>query len=129
MSPSWGVGVFQAGIAVVERDPAIEGLIKLDFCSREAEAPILRGNLEAVPLPLYDVVVADDAFVEQRADTLKFFGSRAPSFGGLAWNACGAAVVIGDELAQGTVAERFERKSEANRKAGEALALRTGAVK
>jgi len=101
MSPSWGVGVFQAGIAVVERDPAIEGLIKLDFCSREAEAPILRGNLEAVPLPLYDVVVADDAFVEERADTLKFFGSRAPSFGGLAWNACGAAVVIGDELAQG----------------------------
>ena len=101
MSPSWGVGVFQAGIAVVERDPAIEGLIKLDFCSREAEAPILRGNLEAVPLPLYNVVVADDAFVEERADTLKFFGSRAPSFGGLAWNACGAAVVIGDELAQG----------------------------
>ncbi len=101
MSPSWGVGVFQAGIAVVERDPAIEGLIKLGFCSREAEAPILRGNLEAVPLPLYDVVVADDAFVEERADTLKFFGSRAPSFGGLAWNACGAAVVIGDELAQG----------------------------
>ena len=101
MSPSWGVGVFQAGIAVVERDPAIEGLIKLDFCSREAEVPILRGNLEAVPLPLHDVVVADDAFVKERADTLKFFGSRAPSFGGLAWNACGAAVVIGDELAQG----------------------------
>jgi len=101
MSPSWGVGVFQAGIAVVERDPAIEGLIKLDFCSREAEVPILRGNLEAVPLPLHDVVVADDAFVKERADTLKFFGSRAPSFGGLAWNACEAAVVIGDELAQG----------------------------
>src|SRR3989442_7996371 len=95
MSPPWGVGLFQAGIAVVERDPAIESLVKLDFCSREAEAPVLRGDLEAAALPLHDVVVADDPFVKERTDAVELVWSRTPGFGGLAGNAREAAVVVG----------------------------------
>ena len=36
MSPSNGAGVLEAGIAVVEREPAVENLVQLNFCSREA---------------------------------------------------------------------------------------------
>src|SRR3989442_5026381 len=103
MSPPWGVGLFQAGIAVVERDPAIESLVKLDFCSREAEAPVLRGDLEAAALPLHDVVVADDPFVKERTDAVELVWSRTPGFGGLAGNAREAAVVVGDKASQHTV--------------------------
>lgn len=35
MSPSSGAGVLEAGIAVVERDPAVESLVQLNFCARE----------------------------------------------------------------------------------------------
>src|SRR3989442_2447965 len=103
MSPPWGVGLFQAGIAVVERDPAIESLVKLDFCSREAEAPVLRGDLEAAALPLHDVVVADDPFVKERTDAVELVWSRTPGFGGLAGNAREAAVVVGGKAFQPTV--------------------------
>ena len=78
MSPLLGIGMFQTGIAVVERDPSIESLIELDFCSREAEAPVLRRDLQAVPVPLHDVVVADDAFVRKAADAVEILRSRAP---------------------------------------------------
>ena len=103
MSPLLGVGMFQTGIAVIERDPAIESLIELDFCTGKAKAPVLRRDLEAATVPLHDVVVADDAFVAEGADALEIAGSGAPSLGGLARGAREAAVVIGDELAQDRV--------------------------
>ena len=95
--------MFQPGIAVVERDPAIESLIELDFCSRKAEAPVLGRDLQAAPVPLHDVVVADDAFVPERTDALEIVGGGPPRFGGLARGAREAAVVVGDELAQDRV--------------------------
>ena len=71
--------MFQTGVAVVERDAAIESLIELDFGSRKAEAAGLLGDLKALAFPLHDVVVADDAFVNEAADALEILRSGAPS--------------------------------------------------
>ena len=101
MSPLPDVGVFEAGIAVVERDSAIESLIELDFCSGKTEAAVLGRDLHTSPVPLHDVVVADDAFVAERTDALEIVGSGPPGLGGLARSAREAAVVVGDELARG----------------------------
>ena len=102
MSPP-GVGVFEAGIAVVERDPSVESLVNLDFGTGKAEAPGLRGDLQAAPVPLHDVVVADDTFVGKTANAVEVFGSQAPSFGGVARRTSEAAVVVSDEAAQDAV--------------------------
>lgn len=83
MSPPWGYGVFEAGIAVVERDLAIERLVELHFCAREAETPVLGRNLEAASLPLHHVVIADGPFVNEGADAPEIVGGGTPSFGGL----------------------------------------------
>ena len=95
--------MFETGIAVVERNPAIESLVELDFGSRKAEAPVLGRDLETAAIPLHDVVVADDAFVTERTDALEIFGSGPPSFGGLARGAREATVVVGEEPAQDRV--------------------------
>ena len=100
MSPLWCVGVFEARVAVVERDPAIESLIELDFCASEAEAAVLGRDLEPAALPLHDVVVADDAFVQERADAVGSVGGGTPGFGGVARGAREAAVIVGDEALQ-----------------------------
>jgi hypothetical protein len=100
MSPPCGVDVFEAGVAVVERDPAIEALVQLDFGAGETEASLLRRDLQAAAFPLHDVVVADDAFMEERADALELVGSGTPGFGGVARSAREAAVVVGEELSQ-----------------------------
>jgi hypothetical protein len=100
MSPLWCVGVFEARVAVVERDAAIESLIELDFCASEAEAAVLGRDLEAAALPLHDVVIADDAFVQERADAVESIGGRTPGFGGVARGAREAAVIVGDEALQ-----------------------------
>jgi hypothetical protein len=71
--------VFEAGVAVVERDAPIGSLVDLHFGAGEAEAPSLLGNLEATAFPLHDVVVADDAFVQERADAVELYGSRTRS--------------------------------------------------
>src|SRR5258707_14193578 len=84
MSPPCGVGVFEAGFAVVERDPAVESLVYLDFGARKGEAAVLGWDLETAALPLHDIVVADDALVSERADAVEFTGSRTPGFGSVA---------------------------------------------
>ena len=45
MSPSYEIGMFKPGVAVVERNAAIEGVTDLYFGSGEAEAARLRVNL------------------------------------------------------------------------------------
>ena len=92
--------MLQPRVAVVERDAPIESLVDLHFGSGEAEAACLLGNLEAAALPLYDVVVADDAFVHEAADAVETVGSRTASGCVFARLPGEAAVVIGDELAQ-----------------------------
>src|SRR5260370_29083023 len=87
-------------LAVVERDAPIKTLIDLPFGSGEAEAASLLGDLEAAALPLHDVVVTDDAFMHEAADTVEIIRSRAPCGLALARRPGEAAVVVGDELAQ-----------------------------
>lgn len=65
LSPPWGVGVLEAGIAVVQRDLAVARLVELNCCSRKVEAPVLRRDLEAAAVPLHDVVITNDAFVPE----------------------------------------------------------------
>jgi hypothetical protein len=52
-------------------------LVDLHFGSGEAEAACLLGNLKAAAFPLHDVVVADDAFMNEAADAIESFQSRA----------------------------------------------------
>src|SRR5260370_11487281 len=70
--------MFQAGVAIVERDAPVEGLVDLHFGTGEAEAARLLGDLEATAFPLHDVVVADHALVHQAADTVEAFRSGTP---------------------------------------------------
>src|SRR5713226_6555268 len=100
VSPSWSVGMFEASIAVVERDLAVETVIELNFGAGEAEAAVLGRYLETAAFPLHDVVVAHDAFVKERTDAFEVGRGRAPGFGGIARGARKAAVVVGDELAE-----------------------------
>src|SRR5712664_3862210 len=100
VSPWRSQGVLQAGVAVIERDAAVESLIEMDFGSGEAEALSLLGDLEALALPLHDVVVADHALMDEAADAVEVIGSRAPGGLGLARAASEAAVVVGHEGSQ-----------------------------
>ena len=95
--------MLKPGIAVVERDPAIESLMDLHGGSGKAEAAGLRMNLQPLAPPLHDVVVADDALVSEAADAIEIFRSRAPGLFCLAGRASEAAVVVGEEAAQDQV--------------------------
>src|SRR5712664_3676213 len=92
--------MFQAGVAIVERDAPIEGLIDLYFGASEAEPACLLGNLEASALPLHDVVVTNHALVHQAADTIEDLRSSTPRGFFFARLPSETAVVVGDELTQ-----------------------------
>src|SRR5579863_4813422 len=92
--------MLEPGIAVVERDAAIESLIDLHSGSGKTIATRLRMNLQAAAVPLHNVVVADDAFVGEAADAIQILRGRTPGLLGIAGDASEAAVVIGDELPQ-----------------------------
>jgi len=100
MSPWRSQGVLQGGVAVVERDAAVESLVDLNFRAGEAETAGLLGDLEALALPLHDVVVADDAVVEEAADAVQIFGRETPGSLHFARSAGEAAVVVGEEVAE-----------------------------
>ena len=69
--------------------------------SGKAEAAGLRMNLQPLPAPLHDIVVADDALVSEAADAIEIFRSHAPGLFCLAGRAREAAVVVGEEAAHG----------------------------
>ena len=100
MSPWRSQGVLQAGVAVVERDAPVERLVEMDFGSGKGEALPLLGDLEALSLPLHDVVVADHALVDEATDAVKIFRGRPPSGLQVARAAGEAAVVVGNEALQ-----------------------------
>ena len=56
-------------------------------------------DLEAVSLPLDDVIVADDARMHEAADVVQVFGSWAPSGFVFSRKPSEAAVIIGDKVA------------------------------
>ena len=92
--------MFQARVAVVERNTAIESFADLDFCTSEAEAARLWGDLQAPSAPLHHVVVADHPLMREAADPLEIFRSPAPGLSCLVRGAREAAVVVGHEAAQ-----------------------------
>lgn len=100
LSPPWDGRVVQAGVAVVERDSPVKGLVEMYLGAGETEALCLLGDLEAAAIPLHDVVLADGAFVHEAADALEALwcgplgGLRFAGFFGE------TAIVVGDELAQ-----------------------------
>src|SRR6266480_3620372 len=100
VSPWRSQGVLQAGVAVVERDAAVESLIEMDFGSGEAEALALLGDLEALAFPLHNVVVTDHALVNEAADAIQVIWSRAPCSLAFTRTASEAAVIVGHEDSQ-----------------------------
>ena len=113
--------MLEPGVAVVERDAAVERLMDLNFRSSEAEAARLRVNLQPAAVPLHDVVVADDAFVGEAADAFEIAGGRAPGLFGLAGSASEAAVVVGDEAGQDAIGRVDVASSRQTEFAGEAV--------
>src|SRR5271169_120591 len=100
MSPWRSQGVLQAGVAIIERDAPVERLIDVDFRSREAEALALLRDLEALAFPLHDVVVTDNALVNEAADAVQIFRGGAPGGLHITRPTGEAAVEVGDESAQ-----------------------------
>src|SRR5882762_2666561 len=92
--------MFQAGVAVVERDATVESLVDLHFGTCEAEPACLLGNLEASAFPLHDVVVTNHALVHQAANTVEALRGGTPRGCPFARLPSKTAVVVGDELAQ-----------------------------
>src|SRR5579859_5273357 len=90
-------GVVEFGFCVIDRDFSIKRFVDLHFGPGEAEAFRLRRDLERAALPLYDVVVADAAFVYETADAIEVFGGRTPSRCCFARGASETAVVVGQE--------------------------------
>src|SRR5258708_2317717 len=79
MSPWRSQGVLQSGVAVIKRDATIESGIEEAFGCGKAEAGGLLGDREAWALPLHDVVVADDTFMNEANDAIQILRSRTPS--------------------------------------------------
>src|SRR5271166_5143271 len=100
MSPWRSQGVLQAGVAVVKGDAPVESLIDVDLGSGKAEALSLLGDLEALALPLHDVVVADHALMNEATDSVEIFRSRTPCGLHFTRTAGEAAVVVSHENAQ-----------------------------
>src|SRR5258707_2905086 len=113
--------MFQAGVAIVERDAPIEGLIDLYFGASEAEPACLLGNLEASALPLHDVVVTNHALVHQAADTIEDLRSSTPRGFFFARLPSETAGVVGVEHAQHRVGRVLERRSRQTQDTGDEL--------
>lgn len=92
--------MLKAGVAVVERNAAIESVADLHFGSGEAVTAGLRMDLQPPAVPLHDVIVADDAFVREAADAFESFRRWPPGFSGVAGCAGETAIVIDDETTQ-----------------------------
>src|SRR6266566_8649608 len=103
MSPLCESCVLQPGIPVIQGNLTVQSLVDLNLGAGEAEAPWLRGNLQAPSIPLHDVIVADDALVAEGADALEVFRRGTPSLGGIARGTGEAAVVVGDKETQDPV--------------------------
>ena len=71
-----------------------EVFLNLHARAGEAEAVRLRRDLEAASVPLHDVVVADDAFVEEAADPIQVLRRGPPGLFELARGVSEAGVVV-----------------------------------
>jgi hypothetical protein len=56
--------------------------------------------LETAAVPLHNIVIADDALMDEAADATEIFGGRTPSLFRFSGSATEATIVVGQETAQ-----------------------------
>src|SRR5258707_12194322 len=95
--------MMKLAVSVVDLDASSKGFAELHLGTGEAESFWLGRDLETAAVPLHDVVIADDALVDEAADAAEIFGGRAPSLFRFSGSAAEAAVVVGQEAAQDIV--------------------------
>src|SRR5713226_6708188 len=93
--------MMKLAVSVVDLDASSKGFAELHLGTGEAETFWLGRDLETAAVPLHDVVIADDALVDEAADAAEIFGGRAPSLFRFSGSAAEAAVVVGKGLAHG----------------------------
>src|SRR2546430_5590148 len=84
--------MMKLAVSVVDLDASSKGFAELHLGTGEAETFWLGRDLETAAVPLHDVVISDDALVDEAADAAEIFGGRAPSlfrFSGSAAEAAG----------------------------------------
>src|SRR5438552_1450615 len=97
------VRMMKLAVSVVDLDASSKGFAELHLGTGEAETFWLGRDLETAAVPLHDVVIAEDALVDEAADAAEIFGGRAPSLFRFSGSAAEAAVVVGQEPAQDIV--------------------------
>ncbi len=74
--------MMKLAFSVVDLDASSKGFAELHLGTGEAEAFWLGRDLETAAVPLHDVVIADDALVDEAADAAEIFlGERSRSGG------------------------------------------------
>src|SRR5260221_9244369 len=86
--------MMKLAVSVVDLDASSKGFAELHLGTGEAETFWLGRDLETAAVPLHDVVIADDALVDEAADAAEIFGGRAPSLFRFSGSAAEAAVVV-----------------------------------
>src|SRR5256884_2908085 len=84
--------MMKLAVSVVDLDASSKGFAELHLGTGEAETFWLGRDLETAAVPFHDVVIADDALVDEAADAAEIFWGRAPSlfrFSGSAAEAAG----------------------------------------
>src|ERR1700741_4636764 len=95
--------MMKPAVSVVDLDASSKGFAELHLGTGEAEAFWLGRDLETAAVPLHDVVIADDALVDEGANAAEIFRGRAPSLFGFSRSAAEARIVVGQEAAQNVV--------------------------
>src|SRR5258706_6005076 len=94
--------MMKLAVSVVDLDASSKGFAELHLGTGEAEAFWLGRDLETAAVPLHDVVIADDALVDEAADAAEIFGGRAPSLFRFSGSAAEAAGVVRPGTAPGS---------------------------
>src|ERR1700722_11284889 len=92
--------MMKLAVSVVDLDAPSKGFAELNLGTGEAEAFWLRRDLETAAVPLHNIVVADDALMDEAADATEIFGGRTPSLFRFSGSATEATIVVGQETAQ-----------------------------
>src|SRR5258707_15481125 len=71
--------MMKLAVSVVDLDASSKGFAELHLGTGEAETFWLGRDLETAAGPLHDVVIADEALVDEAADAGEIFWGRGPS--------------------------------------------------
>src|SRR5256885_17037907 len=98
--------MMKLAVSVVDLDASSKGFAELHLGTGEAETFWLGRDLETAAVPLPDVVIADDALVDEAADAAAIFGGRAASLFRFSGSAAEAAGKV--EVSEGAAVSRGE---------------------